>query len=587
MPLCDGDEQFAFAALKALEVVPRGHKDLLRSVEQRIEELFYRTDAAPLNPGDVRRMVAEFILGNLGPPLDTGRIRDLFHTNGIGIRDWKTDPTIQDTVARINKRYLAITETELINSAQIPRDEAIQIFSAISDPGSNGALLVAPGGFGKSCVLAQCLSQLSASGIPFLCLRMDSLQLCSTTRQLGQQLDLPASPAVALAGIADNAPSVLVVDQLDAMSLVSGRNPKMWEVFRELCEEVRSYPQMKMILACRDFDLNHDHRLRGLADSQSGYTKITLGKLSEAEIRKALEAAGIGQLPRNDRQLEILRIPFHLLLFLQGDPSHGFSSVGELYDRYWDRKRQNLRERLGRESHWTEVIDALTQKMSEQQVLFAPKVAADNWATDAQVMTAEHVLVEVQDQNYYRFFHESFFDYAYARRFCASGRGVVEFLISTEQQLFRRAQVRQILAYRREHDVRRYIEDVREVLGSPEVRFHIKRMVASGFHQIDEPTREEWLVLEPYLLEGELSRYVSGTLRNHLGWFDLLDDLRVFRDWLASGEDRFTNAAIWFLEPPDLHDSRSERIAELIAPYVDRADGWPERIMRIMSWGKA
>ena len=232
------------------------------------------------------------------------------------------------------------------------------------------------------------------------------------------------------------------------------------------------------------------------------------------------------------------------------------------------------------------MIDALTQKMSEQQVLFAPKVAADNWATDAEVMTAEHVLVEVQDQNYYRFFHESFFDYAYARRFCASGRGVVEFLISTEQQLFRRAQVRQILAYRREHDVRRYIEDVREVLGSPEVRFHIKRMVASGFHQIDEPTRDEWLVLEPYLLEGDLSRYVSGTLRNHLGWFDLLDDLRVFRDWLASGEDRFTNAAIWFLEPPDLHDSRSERIAELIAPYVDRADGWPERIIRIMSWGK-
>lgn len=586
VPLCGGDEQFAFAALKSLEAIPRDHKDLQRTVEQRIAELFYRQDGAPLDPGDVRRMVAEFVLENLGPPLPTDRIRELFDTNGIGIRDWKTDPTIRDRVARINQRHLGITEAELINAAQIPRREASQILGAICDPGANGAILVAPAGFGKSCVLAQCVSQLVAEGIPFLCLRMDSLQPCNTTRQLGQQYDLPASPAVVLAGIADNAASVLVVDQLDAMSLVSGRNPKMWEVFRELCEEVKSYPHMKMILACRDFDLNHDHRLRSLGDSQSGYTKVTLGKLSEADVRTALDAAGIGQLPRNARQLEILRIPFHLLLFLQGDPSHDFSSVGELYDRYWDRKRQNLRERLGRESHWTEVIDALTEVMSDQQVLFAPKVVVDDWEADAQAMTSEHVLVDVQDHNHYRFFHESFFDYAFARRFCRTGQCVVEFLISTEQHLFRRAQVRQILAYRREHDFSRYIRDVREVLGSPGIRFHIKRMVASGFRQIEEPTRDEWLVLEPYLLDGDLSRYVSGALRSHVGWFDLLDSLGVFRDWLASGDDRLINAAIWFFEPPDLQDSRSERIAELISPYMDRADGWQERIMRVMSWGK-
>jgi len=147
VPLCGGDQGFAFAALKSLEVIPRGHKDLLRGVERRIEEFFYRTDGAPLNPADVRRNIAEFILGNLGPTLDTDRIRGFFRDHGIVIRDWKTEPTIHDAVAKINKRYLAITETELINSAQIARNEAIQINGAIFDPGSNGALLVAPGQF--------------------------------------------------------------------------------------------------------------------------------------------------------------------------------------------------------------------------------------------------------------------------------------------------------------------------------------------------------------------------------------------------------------------------------------------------------
>ena len=585
VPLVRGDEEFAFAALKALEVILRGHKDLTRSVEQRIEELFYCKDCSALKPDEFRRTITEFIVGNLGRRLDTGRIRDFVDANGIGIRDWKTDQTVNEAVARINKRYLAIVETELINSAQIIRDEANQIICAVSDSGSNGALLVAPGGYGKSCVLAQAISQLSVKDIPFMCLRMDSLQLCATSQQLGGQLDLPASPVVVLAGVADNAPSVLVVDQLDAMSLVSGRNFNLWEVFSDLCNEVHSYPNMKMILASRDFDLNHDHRLRGLGDSTSGFTKITLGKLSKEDIRGSLDAGGLEQLAMNDRQLEILGVPFHLLLFLQGDPSRDFSSVGELYNRYWERKRQNINARLGRESHWNQVINALTERMSEQQVLFAPKVLVDDWENDAQAMASEHVLVEGHNQ--YRFFHESFFDYAYARRFCATGRSVVAFLLSTEQHLFRRAQVRQILAYRREHDFSQYIKDVREIFATEDVRFHIKRMVASGFHQVDKPTREEWLELEPYLLEGDLSRYVSPALRNHVGWFDLLDSLQVFENWLASADERLINAAIWFLESLDLHDKRSARIAELIRPYVDRDDDWQKRMIRILSMGNA
>lgn len=586
--LCGGDAGAALAALKTFEVILRTHRDLVRTVERRIDEIFYRVDGSALRPDDVRRMIADFVHDNLGPRIDGKRLASFFDEKGLGVWDWKVNTRALKAVAAVNHRYLSVTETELINSAHIAREVVAQIMDMLADSESHGALLVAPGGYGKSCVLAQCLSQLSDSGTPYLCLRMDSFELCSTARQLGEQMDLPASPAVVLASLAGNAQSILVVDQLDAMSLVSGRNPRMWEVFRDLCHEVRSYPHMKMILACRDFDLNHDHRLRSLGDSQSGFTKYMLDRLSEADIQSSLDAAGYEKFKPNEHQIEILGIPFHLLLFLQGDPMPSFTSVGELYDRYWSRKRQNLRERLGRDSHWNEVIDALTQEMSEQQVLFAPKLVTDNWQDDAQAMTSEHVLVEVQSQRQYRFFHESFFDYAYARRFCASGRGVVEFLESTEQHLFRRAQVRQILAYRRENDFNRYISDVREIFESPNVRFHIKRMVASGLNRIDEPTADEWSVAEPYLLDGDLSRYVSPALRDHAGWFDLLDSLRVFENWLASKGARLNNAAIWYLESPDLHDSRSARIAELIGPYIERNDDdWRQRLLRIMSWGKA
>ena len=587
LPICGGDEEFAFGALKNLEVILRVQKDLIRSVERRIDVLFYRTDRSALSPGDLRRMIAEFILSNLGRPIDRARLESFFAENKIGVRDWKTDNTVRQAVTAVNNRYLAVAETELINAAQITRDVVGQIMETLADSTSRGALLIAPGGFGKSCAVVQCLARLSDDRTPFLCLRMDSFQPCNTSRQLGEQLDLPASPAVVLARIADNAPSVLVVDQLDAMSLVSGRNPAMWEVFDELRREVEAYPNMRVILACRDFDLSHDQRLRKLGDPHSGFTKHTLGKLSRGDVESALMTAGYGHLKLTDRQVEILGVPLHLLLFLQGEPTKDFTSVAQLYDRYWRRKKQNLRERLGRETHWNEVIDALVQKMSDQQVLFAPKVVADDWEEDAQAMTSEHVLVEFQNQSQYRFFHESFFDYAYARRFSASARGVVEFLESTEQHLFRRAQVRQILAFRRDNDFNRYINDLRELFQSPKVRFHIKRMVASGLSRIDDPRAEEWSIAEPYLFNGDLSRYVSSALRNHIGWFDLLDSLGIFEGWLASNDALLNNAAIWYLESRDLHDKSSQRTAELIAPYAARDGEWRQRILRIMSWGKA
>jgi hypothetical protein len=224
VPLCDGDAESAFEALKAIEVILYDHKNLTRSVERRIDGLFNRTDGSQVRADDVRRMIAEFILDNLGPKIDRNRISSFLREQGLGVQDWKLDATVKDAVTAANRRYLSETETELINSAPIVRDIAGRIIDALAAHESRGALLIAPGGFGKSCVLAQCVGHLSTSGTPYLCLRIDSFGPCTTARQLGEQMDLRASPAVVLAGIANNVPSVLVVDQLDAMSLVSGRN---------------------------------------------------------------------------------------------------------------------------------------------------------------------------------------------------------------------------------------------------------------------------------------------------------------------------------------------------------------------------
>lgn len=579
VPVCKAGEAVAFSFLRSLEVVLFSHQQLVRTVDQRIDSLFYRHDGPPLHATQVRLGLAEYVLDNLGTRIDYDQTQSFMASCKLGLRDWKRDPTINATVTSINDRYMRAAQAQFINSAPIERDVVAEMIDHLRRAGSKGALLVAPGGYGKSCVLAQCVSCLSSSQIPYLCFRIDSLNHC-TSRQIGAQLDLPASPAVVLGGVAENAMSVLIVDQLDAMSVVSGRSTALWEPFSELCDEVRQYPNMKLVLACRDFDLNHDYRLRTLAGSNSQFSKYTIEKLSRAEVVQSLKIAGRHNDDLTNRQSEILGVPYHLFLFLHGQPERGFTTAGQLFDSYWEQKRRILRQRLGRPSEWAQVIDTLTAHMSSRQTLIAPKSTVDTWAEDAEAMVSEHVLIEERGQ--YRFFHESFFDYAYARGF--GSRSLVEFLTSSEQNLFQRSQVRQILDYRRENDVDQYIADVRDVLTSDQVRFHIRRMVASGFRRVDCPTDREWRVLVSFIFEGDLSASVLSALYGHLGWFDLLYSLGVFREWLASGNDQQEDAAIYLLQAPMLHKDRSSKIAGIVAPYHRLGKKWVRRIVRVMSW---
>ena len=219
------DEEGALQALKAIEVVPRAQDNLIRDLERRIAGDFYALDGSDLDAGDFRRALAEYILKNFGPAQSTDQLKSFLAPRKVGFRDWKQDKSMLERVAAHNKAFISIAETELINSEQIVRNETSQVVEVVKQSKSQGVLLVAPGGYGKSCVVVQVIHMLQADSHPVLCIRLDSVESCSTTHQLGKQFDFPVSPAVLLAGIANGEPCSLVVDQLDAVSVVSGAIP--------------------------------------------------------------------------------------------------------------------------------------------------------------------------------------------------------------------------------------------------------------------------------------------------------------------------------------------------------------------------
>lgn len=138
-------------------------------------------------------------------------------------------------------------------------------------------MLAGEAGVGKSGAVLQTVEGLKERGVPFLAFRVDRLAPTTLAEGIGDRIGLPGSPASVVAAVAGYRVSVLVIDQLDAVSLASGRNPELFEVVKEVIRQADDYPRMRLLLSCRRVDLDNDHRLRDLTREGASRRRSTSG----------------------------------------------------------------------------------------------------------------------------------------------------------------------------------------------------------------------------------------------------------------------------------------------------------------------
>jgi hypothetical protein len=293
---------------------------------------------------------------------------------------------------------------------------------------------------------------------------------------------------------------------------------------------------------------------------------VELNPLSLEQVDNALRDGGMEPSAVQPTIKPILAVPLHLSMFLSLVPADrvGVRSRDELFDKFWTEGERRINQRLGRKAAWTQVIDKLTGWLSDNQQISAPRYVLDELAADAEAMASDHILIVSEGR--YRFFHESFFDYAFARRFAARGGRLLDLLLASEQHLFRRGQVRQVLSYLRTHDRSRYLGELGEILGSTEVRFHIKSLVFQWLSSLLDPHRQEWVLLQK--LRGsipDLWPFVRSVAVGHPDWFDVLHNMGFFNEALSNGEATREEEALWMLR--SVLKSRSDRVAALLRKY--------------------
>lgn len=202
----------------------------------------------------------------------------------------------------------------------------------------------------------------------------------------------------------------------------------------------------------------------------------------------------------------------------------------------------------------------------------------DNLAVDAGVLVSEHVLT--RDGQQVAFFHEAFFAYVFARSWINAQQSLVDFLLTGEQELFRRTQVRQILNHLRAAEPERFLVEVEAVLTDARIRFHIKDLVLRILSSLPDPSGDEWEMLGRVL---DTRPYFQDRMWSSLrtaAWFRRLDAEGALEQWLASDDEDEHNHALNVMlggikEVPD-------RMAEILRPHAGRGEKYGDWLLWII-----
>lgn len=584
----------AYDVLRRIEVRTMDQTSLDDQVRWGLRALFISDPESVC--AELRRIAEESIHQTLTRDLLVERIA----TRGYKLRRLANLDSAGPLVAEVTKNYLGGARKKLIRQSLISRTATQTLLSQVDSKSLGGDfVLTGKAGAGKTGCVVEFVESLRNRGMPVLAFRVDRLVPVSTTADLGRQLGLEESPALVLAAAAAGREAVLVVDQLDAVSTTSGRSAELFDAVEGLLAEARGLRgklTLHVVIVCRVFDWENDHRLRRMVPEQ--HARVEVSEFTPEEVKAVLSAVGFPVELLQPRQLELLHLPQNLSLFLEGafapTDTPQFNTAKDLFDRYWDAKRRSVNERAAPlTDQWAPIIEQLCEEMTRTQQLSVPREKLDLFALNyVSQMASEGVLTF--DGKRYGFGHESFFDYCFARGFITKKQPLPTFLTTSEQHLFRRTQVRQVFAYLRDADRSRYCAEIRALLTDAHVRTHLKDLVVALLVNIADPGNDEWAILEPWL-NSELAAIVRGQQNEDKfatlvwrqfffspSWFHLADKRVLIAGWLASETASLANEGVNYVRVHQRHCG--DRIAELLEPYAGRGGDWPQRLRFLMEW---
>ena len=304
------DSSTAIGLLRRIEIRNIGERELEQNVQWGVQALFL-TD-----PNVVKAKLREIVDDSVHVTIDRdGLIRQL-EGCGHDLRRLRNPQDAISAVGSATERYLTDVRGRLIQRRLVKRAETQDILARVEGPVTD-TVVTGRAGSGKTGCVVHAVEELRRKGSPVLAFRLDRVpSSVSLPTELGEHLDIEESPVLVLAAAAQHVerPAVLIIDQLDAVSTMSGRDSGKFALVERLLREARERSKpgtpIRAVVVCREFDWKNDARLRGLLPEAKGrivVTRFTVEKVKEILADSSLDPTSLGP-----RQLELLRLPQNL-----------------------------------------------------------------------------------------------------------------------------------------------------------------------------------------------------------------------------------------------------------------------------------
>lgn len=580
----DLDAQHSFDWLARCDFLIFPESELVLALAAELERWF----TSP--PADVMAALRSWTEddSNFNRALNRTDLESFLQGRGIGLKQYEFDRTVPGKLKAANLNYDESYRPVGAGLFDIERAEVDALVEALNDPeGPRTIALAGPAGWGKSVAIRKALARIDDGTRPVLVFRVDQVTGVATLPGLGEAtIEIDDSPAVVLEQLAGQQSAILIIDQADAVSEMSGRASAVRAVLLKLLRQARHYSSLKIVFSCRSFDLENDHEFRAVANPKY-CTRIDMAPLRWTEdVLPVANNLGIGVERAGPKIQALLCQPIGLALAAElarngpVDLSH-VEHISQLYDQLLTLRDRELRN-LQRPS-WSlyVALGAIAKAMSEREQLAAPVSILDPYAGASDLLQQAGLIV-VQGSKL-ALMHESLFDYLHARSFVTDGKRLQDFLLETEQSLFRRTQVRQILAQERDLDRNSYLANLGFILTDVRVRPHVRDLVLRWLSTLVDPSLEEWKLVHAHAASATgLPRDTGRVIFGNKGWLLLLDTNGTLDAWFGTDDD---DDLFWVIRAVEtVAKTTEDDAARILERFLDRRPEKAPMVLRCFMW---
>jgi len=429
------------------------------------------------------------------------------------------------------------------NALEIERTETAEILKWIhhtpKENESNIAVVAGNAGMGKSVILSQLYAQLKTANIPVISFKADRL-IFDSIKDFETEYDLDISFEKLFDKIIDtDKRGVLLIDQIDALSQALSSDLKPLKFYDSLIQRFSSHPKVKIVISTRIYDLNYDP----IISNYKGKKSFVIRALQRDVLLDVLKRSGIKKINQFTAPfLDLIAVPLHLDVFLKVYTEtlkvNEITSLQDLYSQLWKQKVlevNSLNAHSKASKRRSEFIFKVASKMYElQEISLDARLFEDDYFNEIKFLKSEGILV---DNNTIEFFHQSFFDYAYARNFINSEKDLLADILKRHQGLFIRSKIKQILNYKSSVLHSDYINDINKTLAHNQVRFHIKLLILQQIAFQEKPSIAEQNTIEHIVFKDkELKSAFNSSLMGQ-GWLPFYIERDIFREDIENNNE--------------------------------------------------